>query len=76
MFVIVKFGKNEAKLFNPDCSVDNLLHCIKEECNIDPEGFQLIFSLLKCYFAIPTATHAQFNHVLNYKFRGREISSS
>ena len=38
MFVIVKFGKDERRIFNPDCCVDNLLHCIKEECNIQPEG--------------------------------------
>jgi hypothetical protein len=31
-FIVVKYGKDQEKLFNTNCKVINLLHCIRETC--------------------------------------------
>lgn len=31
-FIVVKYGKEQEKLFNTNCKVINLLYCIKETC--------------------------------------------
>ncbi|XP_036418707.1 uncharacterized protein LOC118802311 isoform X2 [Colossoma macropomum] len=38
MFVTVILGEGRVEIFNLNCRIVNFVHCLKERCNLDPQG--------------------------------------